>query len=191
LGARPAKPYATVVIAAATAGVHLWLASRPDAVFDAAVDAWGARASKPVTFVTSLFLHESKGHLLLNLLLFLVFAPAVEKRLRGWGLALVYGLSGVAGVAAHLAWAPSGMLIGASGAISGVLGAHAWLRPWGKGSIAAAALWALANLAGLLVLVRGGSGGISYLSHLGGMAAGALIAAALPASRRAKARKAF
>ena len=183
------RPYATVVIAALTAAVHLWLASRPEAVFNATVESWGARrgASTPISFVASPIVHASLKHLLLNLLLFLAFAPAVEKRVKSWGLALVYVLSGAAGVAAHLALAPgSATLIGASGAVSGVLGAHLVKRPWGKISIAAGALWAAANLAGAL-LDRGGS--ISYFSHLGGMAAGALIAAVLPASRPAKPRK--
>ena len=185
------KPYATVLIAAATAGAYLWLASRPDAVFNATVESWGARrgASTPISFVASPIVHASTTHLLVNLLLFLTFAPPVEKRVKGWGLALVYVLSGAAGVAAHLALAPGGAtLIGASGAIGGVLGAHLVKRPWGKISIAAGALWAAANLAGWL-LDRKGAYGISYLSHLGGLAAGALIAAVLPASRPAKPRK--
>lgn len=187
------RPYVTVVIAALTGGMFLWLRSRPDADFLRVVEAWGARpgAATPISFVASPALHASATHLLLNLLLFLVFAPSLEKRVKGWGLALVYVLSGAAGVAAHLALAPgSATLIGASGAVSGVLGAHLAKRPWGKVSIAAGGLWAAANLAGAL-LDRGGSTGISYLSHLGGLAAGALISAALPASRPAKARKAF
>jgi membrane associated rhomboid family serine protease len=185
------KPWATVVIAAATAVAYLWLASRPDAAFNATVESWGARrgASTPIAFVASPIVHATATHLLLNLLLFLSFAPAVEKRVAGWGLALIYVLSGAAGVAAHLALGPGGAtLIGASGAVSGVLGAHLVKRPWGKISLAAGGIWAAANLAGWL-LDRGGAYGISYLSHLGGLAAGALISAALPASRPARPRK--
>lgn len=180
------RPWATVAIAAATAAVYFWLASRPDAEFSRALE---AGASAPIAFVASPLLHASTTHLLLNLLLLLAFGPALEKRIRSWGLALVYALAGAAGVAAHLAGAPGGLLVGASGAVSGLLGAHAARRPWGKLSIAAAGVWAAANLAGLL-LDRGGVYGISWLSHLGGLAAGALISAALPSSRPAKARKA-
>lgn len=182
------RPWATVVIAAATAAVYLWLASRPDAEFSRVLE---AGASTPIAFVASPLLHASTTHLLLNLLLLLAFGPSLEKGIRGWGLALVYVLSGAAGVAAHMAGSPGGaLLVGASGAVSGLLGAHAARRPWGKLSIAAAGVWAAANLAGLL-LDRGGAYGISWLSHLGGLAAGALISAALPSQRPAKARKAF
>lgn len=186
------RPYATGVIAAATGLAYVWLSSRSDAVFMGTVESWGARpgASTPISFVASPLLHASAGHLLFNLLLFLVFAPAVEQRVKGWGLALIYVLSGAAGVGAHLLGPQTATLIGASGAVSGVLGAHLRLRPWGRLSMALVGVWAALNLAGLLILDRAGARGISYLCHLAGLAAGALIAAALPSSRPAKARRA-
>jgi membrane associated rhomboid family serine protease len=191
---RVRAPYATAALAALTAGVYAWLGSRPDADFLRVVEAVGARpgASTPIAYVASPVVHASTGHLLLNLLLLLGFGPAVEKRVRWWGLLLVYVLAGAAGVAAHLAWVPPGLrmspLVGASGAVSGVIGAHLVLQPWGKLSAGLAGLWAAANLAGLLLLDRGGTRGISYLCHLGGTAAGALIAA-LPLSSPRAARR--
>ena len=194
--ARPAAPWATLLIAAATTAFYVWLASRPDEAYLRTVDAWGLKpgGSQPISFVASTVVHEGWKHLGLNMLLLLVFAPAVEKRVRSWGLALIYVLAGVAGAAAHLAWLPPGLkmmtLVGASGAVSGAIGAHLALRPWGKTSLLLAGAWAALNLAGLLVLDRAGARGISYLSHLGGLAAGALIAAALLAIRPSAERKA-
>lgn len=191
------KPWATLGIAAATALAFLWLSSRPDEAYLRAVDALGVKpgASTPISFVGAPVVHLSWSHLGLNMVLLLVFGPAVEKRAKGWGLLLIYVLSGIAGAAAHLAWVPSGQkmmtLVGASGAVSGVMGAHLALRPWGKVSISLASLWAFANLAGLLVLDRAGARGVSFLCHLGGQAAGALIGAALLSIRPAKPRKAF
>ena len=193
----PAAPLATIAIAAATAGVYAWLASRPDEAYLRTVDAWGLKpgSSQPISFVASAVVHQNWAHLGLNMALLLAFGPPVEKRVRSWGLALLYVLAGIAGAAAHLAWVPPGLrmmtLVGASGAVSGVIGAHAALRPWGKTSLVLALSWAALNLAGFLLLDRAGGRGISYLSHLGGLAAGAAIAAALLAIRPAKERKAY
>ncbi len=191
----PAAPFASIAIAAATAAFFLWLDAMPDEAFLRRVEAWGLKpGSQPVSLVASAVVHKSWAHLGLNMVLLLAFGPAVEKRVRSWGLALLYVLAGVAGAASHLAWMPPGLrmmtLVGASGAVSGVIGAHAVLRPWGRTSVAFALGWAALNLAGLLLLDRGGAREISYLSHLGGLAAGAAIAAALLAIRPAKARKA-
>jgi membrane associated rhomboid family serine protease len=189
-------PYATALIAALTAAVYLWLASRPDADFQKTAETLGARpgASRPVSFVASPLIHASAGHVLVNMLLLLVFGWPIETRLRARGLLLTYVLAGIAGVAAHLAYVPPGLrmapLVGASGAVSGVIGAHLVLRPWGRLSVALAGLWAAANLAGLLLLDRGGDRGLSYLCHLGGTAAGA-ISALRPSTRRARPKTRF
>jgi membrane associated rhomboid family serine protease len=177
-------PFVTLGLAALTGGVYALFASRPDAEFSRAVEVAGSGA---ISYVASPALHVSRAHLLLNLALLLGFGPPVERRLKGWGLALVYVLSGAAGVGAHQL-ASAAPLIGASGAVSGVLGANAAARPWGRASIAVAALWGLANAAGWLLWP---SAGLSYASHLGGLLAGALIAAALPSSRPPARRKAF
>ena len=167
-------PFVTLGIAALTGAVYAWLASRPDAEFLRAVE---IRAASPL-------LHASLSHLLVNLALLLAFGPSIEKRAKGWGLALVYVLSAAAGVGAHQL--ASGLpLVGASGAVSGVIGAHAGVRPWGKASVVAAALWGVANAAGWLVWP---GAGLSYASHLGGLVAGGVVAA-LIASRGRKSRR--
>jgi membrane associated rhomboid family serine protease len=83
------------------------------------------------SLLSSLLLHAGWVHLLGNLVYLWIFGPAVEDRLgAGRYLALYFGC-GVASGLGHVAIDPhaSAPLVGASGAISGVLGAHVALYP--------------------------------------------------------------
>lgn len=81
------------------------------------------------TIVTSMFLHGDPLHLLGNMLFLYIAGDNVEDRLGHVAYLLFYLLSGVAGAAAHIAFSlrfggadiPT---VGASGAISGVMGAY-------------------------------------------------------------------
>ena len=92
-------------------------------------------ASQPLraspTLITNLFLHGNLLHLLGNLLFLLVFAGAIEARLGGARFGLFYLAAGVVSnlVYALLSGEPRIPLIGASGAISGLLGAYLVLYP--------------------------------------------------------------
>lgn len=81
--------------------------------------------------IASLFLHGSVLHLALNMLFLWVFGPGVEDRIGRWRYALLYFGCGVAATAAHIATHPTSMVpvIGASGAIAGVLGLYLVLQP--------------------------------------------------------------
>jgi membrane associated rhomboid family serine protease len=84
-----------------------------------------------VTVLTALFVHGGWVHLLGNLLFLHVFGGTVEDAFGRAGFALLYLASGVlacCGFALAYASSPQA-LIGASGAISGVLGAHLRLSP--------------------------------------------------------------
>jgi len=83
------------------------------------------------TLVTNLFLHGSLLHLLGNLLFLVVFADNIEARLGSVRFALFYLLGGAAAnlVYALFAAAPRIPLVGASGAISAVLGGYLLLYP--------------------------------------------------------------
>jgi membrane associated rhomboid family serine protease len=83
------------------------------------------------TFVTSMFLHGDLVHLLGNLLFLYIAGDNVEDRLGHVPYLIFYLLAGIAGAAAHVAYAmvyaPSMSAVptvGASGAISGVMGAY-------------------------------------------------------------------
>lgn len=83
------------------------------------------------TLVTSLFLHGGLLHLLGNMLFLVVFADNIEARLGSVRFAAFYLLGGVAANLAYALFtdAPRVPLVGASGAISAVLGAYLLLYP--------------------------------------------------------------
>src|SRR5688572_13667506 len=82
------------------------------------------------TLFTSMFLHAGWGHLLGNMLFLYIAGDNVEDRLGHLGYLVFYLLAGLAGAAAHIVWSTkfgSGgdiPTVGASGAISGVMGAY-------------------------------------------------------------------
>jgi membrane associated rhomboid family serine protease len=85
----------------------------------------------PLTFVTYLFLHASWWHLLTNMLFLWVFADNVEDAFGYGGFAIFYVLCGLAAAVSHVLMVPASPdpLIGASGAVSGVIGAYILLYP--------------------------------------------------------------
>lgn len=84
-----------------------------------------------VTLFTSMFLHGSLWHLLGNLIYFLAFGGQIERALGAWRYALYYLFWGIMALAAETFVAPHSSIpvVGASGAISGVLGAYLLLFP--------------------------------------------------------------
>jgi membrane associated rhomboid family serine protease len=83
------------------------------------------------TLVTSMFLHGDLLHLLGNMVFLLVFGRRVENQLERINFLAFYLTAGVAAALAHMLMEPesSAPLIGASGAISGVLGAFFICNP--------------------------------------------------------------
>jgi membrane associated rhomboid family serine protease len=88
---------------------------------------WGFVPSQPwsATILTSLFLHAGWLHLIGNMVFLWITAPFLEERLGRWGLGALYIASGLAASLAHaLRFPGSGIpLVGASGAIAGLMGA--------------------------------------------------------------------
>jgi membrane associated rhomboid family serine protease len=86
---------------------------------------------EPVTLVTYLFLHAGWMHLIGNMLFLWVFADNVEDAFGYAGFAIFYLLTGVIGALTFVYMAPQSPnpLIGASGAVSGVLAAYLVLYP--------------------------------------------------------------
>jgi membrane associated rhomboid family serine protease len=141
----------------------------------------------PLTFVSSVFLHGDPIHLIGNCLFILVFADNIEDSMGHWRFALFYVLCGVAGAAAHAFAMPTSEapLIGASGAISGVVAAYLLLHPrvkmwillFGRLPLKVTASWII--LAWLVVQVASGLIGtdemVAWWAHAGGFAAGAAL----------------
>jgi len=149
-----------------------------------------------LTLITAMFLHGDLLHLGSNLLFLWIFGNNVEHRF-GPGRFLIFYLgSGLAGGLAHALLDPGSSvpMLGASGAISGVLGAYLVLFPrnqvrallfvwiFSVPAFVVIGLWtALQVFGGVGMLAemveRGGSmgGGVSYAAHLGGVATGVIL----------------
>jgi membrane associated rhomboid family serine protease len=86
---------------------------------------------EPVTLLTYMFLHGGWMHLISNLLFLWIFADNVEDAFGHVGFVLFYLLCGMAAGLAHVLLNPTSPvpLVGASGAISGVLAAYFVLYP--------------------------------------------------------------
>lgn len=136
---------------------------------------------------TSMFLHASWLHLIGNMLFLWVFGDNVEDDLGHMRFLAFYLACGVAGSLAHAWMNPDSPrpLIGASGAVSGVVAAYLVLHPrvrlWGlflKGiPLRLPAYWALGFWIGLQVLqaVTGLDAEVGWYAHLGGLAAGTML----------------
>ncbi len=142
------------------------------------------------TLGTSLFLHDGWLHILGNMLFLWIFGNNVEDVMGRVPFAIFYLFSGVFGTLTHIAVYPQSIvpLLGASGAISGVLGAYmilfprAWIYTWvflfivPIPAFLVIGLWLLTQfLQGLTMAVGGVSSGTAWFAHLGGAAAGLII----------------
>jgi len=140
------------------------------------------------TLLTSLFLHANFLHVALNMLFFQVFSRNVEALMGPLRFAVFYLVCGVAGTLTHAALnADSGEpLIGASGAVAGVLAAHAMLLPfdrvrtlvfYGVVTVVNIQAWIFTAIwLGLQFLIPiTGDPSIAWLAHLGGVVAGVAL----------------
>jgi membrane associated rhomboid family serine protease len=148
-----------------------------------------------ITLITSMFMHGGLAHILGNLLYLFIFGDNIEDRL-GHGRYLVfYLLTGVLASLAHVfssaafgqnLQVPS---LGASGAISAVLGAYLVLFPRKRvrvillrilttvPAVVAIGMWFVFQLLSGIGALGGGSqaGGVAYAAHIGGFIAGAAL----------------
>ena len=132
---------------------------------------------RPWTFVTYMFLHAPGfGHIFFNMLSLFFFGPRVEDRIGGKAFLGLYFSSGIAGALLSI---PVGYpIIGASGAIFGVLLAYAWFWPrnqmliWGIIPIEARYMVLLMTGISLYFGFGGGGGNVAHFAHLGGFVGG-------------------
>ena len=141
--------------------------------------------SRPWTFITSIFLHQPYicgdygcsiylQHILFNMFALFIFGLYLESVVKPRDFLLIFFLSGIAGNLGYMLTASDPMIpaIGASGAIYGIIGALATLRPTAMiwisyvpmPMIAIAITWAVGELLGLFV-----PSSIAHAAHLGGL----------------------
>ena len=146
------------------------------------------------TLVTSMFLHGGWMHLIGNMWFLWIFGNNVEDSMGHARFAVFYLLCGLAAAALQIAFQPSSgiPMVGASGAIGGVMGAYVVLYPRvrvhaavflgfyvTRFSVSAGFMlgyWFLLQLfGGATDLGRRGGGGVAFWAHVGGFAAGVLL----------------
>jgi len=159
--------------------------------------------SPPLSVLWSMFLHEGWLHLLGNMLFLVVFGNNVEDRMRKLPFLIFYLACGyVAAYGFALANSTSTEpLIGASGAISGILGAYLVLWPRARvwslvpfllflpmriPAWIVLGLWFLLQWAYSTGLAAPGAGSVAYLAHVFGFLAGVIVGLALRAATPAR-----
>ncbi|HYB90388.1 MAG TPA: rhomboid family intramembrane serine protease [Candidatus Binataceae bacterium] len=161
----------------------------------------------PATLLSSLFVHAGFPHIAGNMLYLFIFGAAVEYRMGSLRYLCFYAASGIAAGLATIAMAPTSPIpvIGASGAIAGVLGAYFILYPRGRiltllpififiqiveiPAVLYLLLWFAVQLyAGLQTETRGALvGGVAWWAHVGGFLFGVALGPIL-ARRRPRRR---
>ncbi len=155
------------------------------------------------TMFTAMFLHGSILHIASNMLYLWIFADNVEERLGHVGFAVFYLVCGVCAALAQALPDPASQvpMIGASGAISGVLGAYVLLYPRASvlvlvpvgfilttvrlPAVVVLGLWFLLQLLSSVMSPQGG-GGVAFFAHIGGFVAGMALIYVFPGGRSAR-----
>ncbi len=145
-----------------------------------------------MTALTSMFMHGGWMHLIGNMLYLWIFGDNVEDSMGHARFVIFYVLCGIAAVLAQALPEPSSTvpMVGASGAISGVLGAYLLLYPHARVLVAipfgfflhtvripagiVLVLWFGLQLFSQL-LTPAGQGGVAFRAHIGGFIAGMLL----------------
>jgi membrane associated rhomboid family serine protease len=131
-----------------------------------------------------MFVHANWLHLAGNMWFLWIFGDNIEDALGHMRFFVFYMLCGIGGSAAFVFSAPDSTvaLIGASGAIAGVMAAYLMIRPCAKIEvligifpIAVRAFWVIGLWIALQVISVGTDDGIAYWAHIGGAVAGALL----------------
>jgi membrane associated rhomboid family serine protease len=148
--------------------------------------------ARPWTMVTYMFLHGGLGHIFWNMIALYFFGPRVEQRMGSERFFALYILSGISGALLSFALAPAAAVIGASGAIYGVMLAFArfWPRDqiyiWGILPVEARWLVVGYTLISLFGGFGGGVGNVAHFAHLGGFAGAFLYLTFLDRTQGAK-----
>jgi membrane associated rhomboid family serine protease len=125
--------------------------------------------------VTSMFLHGFVLHIVFNMVALWYIGRPVEEYLGSLRYALLYLVSGLAGSAGALVADPTGVTVGASGAIFGILGAMLILEWNATGRFGGAAASLIAINLVFNFAYNGAGGNISIGGHIGGLIGGILV----------------
>lgn len=193
---RERVPYVNYALIGVNAAAYFLLGLQPD--YERTVALHGLTPAQPqaLDYLTSIFLHADPFHLAGNMLFLWICGDNVEDRLGPFGYLVFYLACGFAASQTHV-WFTAGRYpeaeiptIGASGAISGVLGAYVVMFPnsfikiwyffgflW-SGVFYTRSLWAIGFWFGeqLLLGTLDEGSNVAYWAHIGGFVVGAAAA---------------
>lgn len=203
LGFTPADPsdpawaeLASRVVETAPAGVDPRAILASLTSWDLFVERHGFQPGRPeaADLFSAMFMHANLAHLFGNMLFLWIYGDNVEHRLGRFGFAALYVGTGLLATSAFALVAPDPLtpLVGASGAISGVLGSYFVMFPHNRVKVFVFLFPFLMDtflvpapiVLGLFVLVdnllpflvSGSVGGVAYGAHLGGFLGGVVVA---------------
>jgi membrane associated rhomboid family serine protease len=146
-----------------------------------------------LTPLTSMFMHGGWFHILGNMWFLWVFGDNVEDAMGPVRYVIFYLLCGLAAAAAQVATDPASTIpmVGASGAIGGVMGGYARLYPRARietlvplgfyfttfavPAYVMLGYWFLIQILGGIPALAGAGGGVAFWAHVGGFAAGVIL----------------
>lgn len=148
--------------------------------------------AEPWTVVTYMFVHDTSniGHILFNMLALFFFGPRLEMELGSKHFLGLYIVSGLMGALLSLIFNPLSPIIGASGAVYGVMIGYAsfWPRDkvyvWGVLPVEVRIMVAVMTALSLFGGFGAVSDGVAHFAHLGGFAGGILYVRVLRHSSR-------
>ena len=198
-------PWMTVLLILANLATWFFIQGMGEmAVLEASVNVFGARPCEVTgaceveglgtsALLTSIFMHGGWGHLLGNMLFLWVFGNNIEDSMGHLRFLAFYLICGVAASLGHVFFSPAGQMpmVGASGAISGIMGGYILLYPGARvrtyfppffffrvRAFFFLLLWFVIQLFGglsTLGLPESESGGVAVWAHIGGFVAGLLL----------------
>lgn len=140
----------------------------------------------PLTLITSMFLHANFMHVFGNMLFLFVFGDDIEEAIGHWRFLVFYLASGLGAALAFILSDPGSDvdLIGASGAVAGVISAYLLYRPCFKVTcllglipLRLRAFWVIGFWAiwQVIQIANQDNDGVAYWAHIGGLIAGAVL----------------
>jgi membrane associated rhomboid family serine protease len=153
--------------------------------------AWGQMViPAPLTLLTSMFVHAGIGHVAGNMLYLWVFGDNIEDALGHLNYLLFYVACGLGAAVSQVLIEPGSTvpMVGASGAIAGVLGAYLVLHPQAQvltlvflvifirimylPAVVLLGIWFAIQI---FSAVTGGGAGVAWYAHIGGFLVGVLL----------------
>ncbi len=199
---RTRTPYVTYALVAINVAIFLYELFLPDRMLTEFIYQWGvipaeiSNQQRLFTLISSMFLHGGWLHLIGNMLFLYVFGDNIEDTMGHVRFLLFYIVCGLGAGLAQVLINPASQipLIGASGAIAGVLGAYLVLCPHGRirtllflgafGFVRLIPAWVMLGYWIVLQFISGfmalgvrteETGGVAFWAHIGGFVLGAVL----------------